>query len=179
MSSPNGRVPRRPRGIPVPHLSRTSPTRTSPRIRSTMSFPDGRARVRAEGILAPRPSHTSPTRTSPRIPRNPYATASSGLQKKGPVGAVTSAVTSGGTTAVARGGGAPPQRDNAFPPPSRTLSFATPQAEFANRSVSSLSWSTRTPSTKTSAEKHNLSVDPSKKCFRTKEEAEANWWRRL
>jgi len=116
MSSPNGRVPRRPRGIPVPHLSRTSPTRTSPRIRSTMSFPDGRARVRAEGILAPRPSHTSPTRTSPRIPRNPYATASSGLQKKGPVGAVTSAVTSGGTTAVARGGGAPPPRDNAFPP---------------------------------------------------------------
>jgi len=107
MSSPNGRVPRRPRGIPVPHLSRTSPTRTSPRIRSTMSFPDGRARVRAEGILAPRPSHTSPTRTSPRIPRNPYATASSGLQKKGPVGAVTSAVTSGGTTAVARGGGLP------------------------------------------------------------------------
>ena len=78
-----------------------------------MSFPDGRARVRAEGILAPRPSHTSPTRTSPRIPRNPYATASSGLQKKGPVGAVTSAVTSGGTTAVARGGGAPPPRDNA------------------------------------------------------------------
>ncbi len=85
------------------------------------------------------------------------------MQKKGPVGAVTSAVTSGGTTAVARGGGAPPQRDNAFPQPSRTLSFATPQAEFANRSVSSLSWSTRTPSTKTSAEKRNLSVDSSNK----------------
>ena len=37
------------------------------------------------------------------------------------------------------------------------------QAEFASRSVSSLSWSTRTPSTKTSAEKCNPSVDPSNK----------------
>ena len=127
-----------------------------------MSSPDGRARGRPQGIPAPR-FGMSPTRTSPRIPRNPYATASSGLQKKGPVGAVTSAVTSGGTTAVARGGGAPPQHENAFPPPSRTLSFATPQAEFANRSVSSLSWSTRTPSTKTSVEKRNLSVDSSNK----------------
>jgi hypothetical protein len=85
------------------------------------------------------------------------------VQKKGPVGAVTSAVTLGGTTAVARGGGAPPQRENAFPQPSCTLSFATPQAEFANRSVSSLSWSTRTPSTKTLVEKCNLSVNPSNK----------------
>jgi hypothetical protein len=49
---------------------------------------------------------------------------------------------------------------NAFPPPSCSLSFATPQAKFANCSVSSLSWSTRTPSTKTSVEKRNLSVDP-------------------
>ncbi len=85
------------------------------------------------------------------------------MQNKGPVGAVTSAVTSGGTTAVARGGVAPPQCDNAFPPPSHTLSYATPQAEFVNRSVSSFSWSTRTPSTKTSVEKCNLSVDPSNK----------------
>ena len=85
------------------------------------------------------------------------------MQKKGPVGTVTSAVTSGETTAVARGDGAPPQCDNAFPPPSHTLSFATPQAEFANRSVSSMSWSTRTPSTKTSVEKYNPSVDPSNK----------------
>jgi hypothetical protein len=85
------------------------------------------------------------------------------MQKKGPVGAVTSAVTSGGTTAIARGGGAFPQYDNAFSPPACFLSFATPQAEFANCSVSSLSWSNRTPSTKTSVEKHNLSVDPSNK----------------
>jgi hypothetical protein len=101
MSLPNGRVPWRPQGIPAPQprlsSTRTSPTRTSPRIRSTMSSPNGRALGRPQGILTPC-SSISPTRTLPRIPRNPYATGASVMQKKGPVGAVTSAVTSGGTT---------------------------------------------------------------------------------
>ncbi len=66
---------------------------------------------------------------------------------------MAAAVTSGGTTAVA--GGGRPSEDNVPAPLACALSFATPQAEVANQSVSSLSWSTKTHSTKTSGGKCN------------------------
>ena len=70
---------------------------------------------------------------------------------------MAAAITSGGTTAVARGGGHNSE-DDVPPPPARALSFATPRAEVATQSVSSLSWSTKTHSTKTSGGKRNLNA---------------------
>ena len=114
-----------------------------------MSSPNVRAKAKPRGIVP-----ALGTRTSPRTNRNPYATGTSG-GRRGNV--VAAAITSGGTTAVARGGGHNSE-DDVPPPPARALSFATPRAEVATQSVSSLSWSTKTHSTKTSGGKRNLNA---------------------
>ena len=115
-----------------------------------MSSPIARAKAKPRGQVP-----ALGTRTSPRINRNAYS-ATSG-RPRGQVAAA--AVTSGGTTAVARGG-VHSLEENRPAPPARALSFATPQAGAANQSVSSLSLSTKTHSTKASGGKRNSNIAP-------------------
>ena len=61
---------------------------------------------------------------------------------------------------LSQGGGGRPSEDDVPAPPACVLSFATPRAEVATQSVSSLSWSTKTHSTKASGGKRNSNIAP-------------------
>ena len=131
-----------------------------------MSSPNARAKSRGS-LFAPG------IRTSPRTNRNPYATTRPLTRKQ----SKTPAVTSECTTAVARGGVSPEDNVQLTRPPAHALSFISPHTEFANHdSVSSLSLSTRTPSTaKTSLGKHNLPNLLSEPKKKTKESQGRLW----